>query len=99
YGLVAAFRLLGFPGLELGHFSAASFHFLLVLIEGFLLFRVEQVTQCLVLVGAGLFQFLLHGLFLGFRQLVQVALGDVAMGLHLLAHQFAGLLALFLAPV
>jgi hypothetical protein len=87
------------PGLEFGALGAALCHFLLPLFEALdLLGRQDGADIFLALVLVSL-EVLLHGLLLGGRQLVQVALMDVMALLHLLAHNLADLAALILAQV
>ena len=97
--LFGFFCALGFPGLEFDHFGVALGHFLQRGVVAFLLFRLEQGADGLLVLGFGRFQFVLHGFLFGRRQFVHVALGDGAAAVHLLAHQLADALALLLAQV
>ena len=97
--LLRFLRLLGFPGLELLPFGLAFGALFLDLVELLLLVRLEQGAD----VGLGFLltgsHFVLHGFLFGGWQFFQVLVDQLLTVVHLLAHDFADLLALFAAQV
>jgi len=81
----AGFLVFGLPGLEFFAVGFAFFHLGDLLVEGLLLLgRQHRANGALLLVAGGL-ALAFQGLLVGFGQLVQVALGQLAVVLSLFA--------------